>query len=507
MAAAGASDADLELQAMEMASKALPASLPEAARKAKIPAIKQKILERLKAQRAAAAKAPPPASAPGAPGAPPAPPGVRPPGAPVMPGAAPTPAPAPPPPPPPSEEHLGAKHVKGIELCGDEPWFADSIVRKRLRESIADAHKEQKIMVGNPAAEINRICPEDGRVLGAGAVLRLGGAHLGGYSENDVGYAYRQLSRALHPDKNQGVPRAHNAFQRLSEAADELRRGLEEQRAALRKLVGAMGGQATPAMLERPQEALFAEACRFLSAVVGLTGEGEVPKPALSRATSSFARSGTYYHCQTNNLLSEWFERNQMLELYASPPVRTAYDCATKRHRAQFLCLLNRAAIVEAKRFNDCVRGTWPIIIQVFPELGLWRELRDAIHRRVWDTTGEPIEDLPAQDLYGNIIPEEKKRSRSRSRRRRSRSRDGGRRRRGFQDGPDQADRGRERAGSRLSAQEKQRDSVWDSRWNTSDDPNFDPNESKKKEEDKRNIGRDRKQAIQGHPHTGKPHQ
>ena len=41
-------------------------------------------------------------------------------------------------------------------------------------------HAEQKILVGNPADEIKRICPGGGRVLGAGAVLRLGGPILGG---------------------------------------------------------------------------------------------------------------------------------------------------------------------------------------------------------------------------------------------------------------------------------------------------------------------------------------
>ena len=33
---------------------------------------------------------------------------------------------------------------------------------------------------------------KDGRVPFAGAVLRLGGAHLGGYGESDIAYAYRQ---------------------------------------------------------------------------------------------------------------------------------------------------------------------------------------------------------------------------------------------------------------------------------------------------------------------------
>ena len=40
----------------------------------------------------------------------------------------------------------------------------------------------------------------------------------------------------------------------------------------------------TAEMLERPQEALFAEAARLLHAVLALTGEGEVPGPALSRS-------------------------------------------------------------------------------------------------------------------------------------------------------------------------------------------------------------------------------
>ena len=45
-----------------------------------------------------------------------------------------------------------------------------------------------------------------GQLLAAGAVLRLGGVHHGGYGESDINYAYRQLSRALHPDKNPGIP-------------------------------------------------------------------------------------------------------------------------------------------------------------------------------------------------------------------------------------------------------------------------------------------------------------
>ena len=42
-----------------------------------------------------------------------------------------------------------------------------------------------------------------------------------------MAYAYRQLARALHPDKNPSIPTAAAAFKRLSEAAEELRQGAE----------------------------------------------------------------------------------------------------------------------------------------------------------------------------------------------------------------------------------------------------------------------------------------
>lgn len=44
-------------------------------------------------------------------------------------------------------------------------------------------------------------------------------------------------------------------------------------------------------MLERPQEALFAEACRMLSAICGIVGEGDVPTPAQVGACVLVGRS------------------------------------------------------------------------------------------------------------------------------------------------------------------------------------------------------------------------
>ncbi|CAK0808659.1 unnamed protein product, partial [Prorocentrum cordatum] len=107
----------------------------------------------------------------------------------------------------------------GVELFGDERWYLDAGLLLAQRAQVAAAHAEQKILVGPPADEIRRICPGGGRVLGAGAVLRLGGSHHGGYGEADIAYTYRQLSRALHPDKNPTVPEAPDAFRRLREAA------------------------------------------------------------------------------------------------------------------------------------------------------------------------------------------------------------------------------------------------------------------------------------------------
>lgn len=370
-------DAELEKQAQAMAEKAL-AALPEGARALKIAKVKEGILKRLKAQ---AASAPSPAVGSAAPSLPTAGMAVAPP----PPGPPPSGAGFPPPPPAPPDNEPGLPSKQpGIEVLGDEPWFADLTTRRALRQKVIDAHAAQKILVGAPAGEIKRICPGEGRVLGAGAVLRLGGSTLGGYGEADVAYAYRQLSRALHPDKNPDVPEAHDAFKRLSEAADELRQGLEEARNVLKSICLTMGGTVTAEMLERPQEALFAEAMRMLQAVLSLAGEGDVPGPALSRSLAAFTASTAWLQCRPQVLLSEWFDQNRLLDLFASAPLRTAYDCAPKRFRAQFLCALNRATLAEAKRHHDCVRGNWHSVLLQFPEIALWRDLREKIRVRVW---------------------------------------------------------------------------------------------------------------------------
>jgi len=367
-------DAELEMQAQAMAEKALE-KLPEGVRAVKIEKVKEGILKRLKAQAANGPGAGA-GAAPTAPNTQPRPPPAPPPGSP------------PPPPPTPVENHAPIEKLDGIELCGDEPWFADTVVRRALRDSVVAAHAEQKILVGPPADEIKRICPGNGRVLGAGAVLRLGGATLGGYGEADIGYAYRQLSRALHPDKNPDIPDAPDAFKRLSEAADELRQGLTESRTMLQIICGTMGGTATPEMLERPQVALFAEATRLIFALISLLCEGEVPEAARSRGMPAFTSSPFYSTCHAQLVLSSWFDNTTLLDLFASMPFRSAYDCTPKHYRAQFLCALNRLTCAEANLHNECIRGSWQKLLMQFPELEMWRELREKLRARVWTVDG-----------------------------------------------------------------------------------------------------------------------
>eukprot|EP00927_Polykrikos_kofoidii_P043320 TRINITY_DN3737_c0_g1_i1.p1 TRINITY_DN3737_c0_g1~~TRINITY_DN3737_c0_g1_i1.p1 ORF type:complete len:785 (+),score=143.31 TRINITY_DN3737_c0_g1_i1:106-2355(+) len=377
IAAAAEQEAELDRQAQALAETALE-KLPESVRALKLPKVKEGILKRLKAQVAPQLQ-PTPASI-----------GV----APDVQGghvslAQEQLASAVPPPPPPPPAETQAVDLNGVEACGDELWFDDLVIRRALRDSVAKAHDENKILVKSPAEEIKRICPEVGRVLGAGAVLRLGGSLLGGYSESDISYAYRQLSRALHPDKNLDVPEAPDAFKRLSDAADELRQSLAESRGVLTRICAALGRPALPEMLERPQEALFAEATRLLTAVVAFAGEGRLDETVRDRAITSFTLMSAFAKCNGQALFQEWCMKTDLLDLFSTASIRLAYDCSPKRFRAQFISLLNRAAVAEAHRQRDCVRSNWSTVMAQFPEMSFWREFLDQVRIRVL-TVDEP---------------------------------------------------------------------------------------------------------------------
>eukprot|EP00928_Gymnodinium_smaydae_P042788 TRINITY_DN28782_c0_g1_i1.p1 TRINITY_DN28782_c0_g1~~TRINITY_DN28782_c0_g1_i1.p1 ORF type:complete len:524 (-),score=110.57 TRINITY_DN28782_c0_g1_i1:68-1435(-) len=279
----------------------------------------------------------------------------------------------------------------GVEACGDDPWFADPQIRLALRDAVEVAHSELKILVGNPNEEIARICPQDGHELKAGAVLRLGGYHLGGYGEADIAYAFRQLSRALHPDKNPNNPDASAAFRRLKDAQGELKHGLDETRALVRRFCAPFKTAAVcDEELRRPQATLFASASRLVAAVLALSCEGGVPVPAQQRARTFLRlaadRGGGDWALPAaagaSEFLSAWQSQPELLAALAQPSVRSAYDCAPKRYRAHFLCLLARAAVAEGERSDGCVRQTWGAIWETYPELQLWQQLRQLIEKK-----------------------------------------------------------------------------------------------------------------------------
>eukprot|EP00438_Fugacium_kawagutii_P029748 Skav215802 [mRNA] locus=scaffold3885:118882:121384:+ [translate_table: standard] len=140
-------------------------------------------------------------------------------------------------------------------------------------------------------------------------------------------------------------------------------------------------------MLERPQEAIFAEATRLLYTVATSSGEGHIDRLALNRAANLNSQKAL-------SLASEWFQKNALLDVFGGTPVRTAYDCAPKRYRAQFLCLINRLLLVEARQFGDGhIRAGWNSIMQNFPELALWREFREHLQLHVWDNSSDPKND------------------------------------------------------------------------------------------------------------------
>jgi hypothetical protein len=222
-----------------------------------------------------------------------------------------------------------------------------------------------------------------------------------------VAYAYRQLSRALHPDKNPEIPQAPIAFKRLSDAADELRQGLVDARAQLEVLCAVFGRAPSPELHERPQEALFAEVTRLVTAVLILTGEGEVPPAALERSRAAFAGSLNFAKCDGPSLLVSWFDDARLLQIASGHTVRGAYDCSPKRLRAQFLCLLNRVAMAEATRQNDCVRNNWHEVMRAFPEVPLWRDLLERLKVRVWSIDVDPPDDPADPEATETIAKEE----------------------------------------------------------------------------------------------------
>ena len=125
----------------------------------------------------------------------------------------------------------------------------------------------------------------------------------------------------------------------------------------------------------------------MLYTVATTAGEGHIDRLALNRAA-------TFNSQKALLLASEWFQKPGLLDVFGGTPVRASYDCAPKRYRAQFLCLINRLLLVEARQFGDGhIRAGWNSIMQNFPELALWREFREHLQLHVWDNSKDPKND------------------------------------------------------------------------------------------------------------------
>eukprot|EP00746_Dinoflagellata_sp_MGD_P029042 gnl/MRDRNA2_/MRDRNA2_168715_c0_seq1.p1 gnl/MRDRNA2_/MRDRNA2_168715_c0~~gnl/MRDRNA2_/MRDRNA2_168715_c0_seq1.p1 ORF type:complete len:483 (+),score=69.52 gnl/MRDRNA2_/MRDRNA2_168715_c0_seq1:134-1450(+) len=121
-----------------------------------------------------------------------------------------------------------------------------------------------------------------------------------------------------------------------------------------------------------------------MSAVLALTGEGAVDDAASRRAVAAFTSATAFQGCYPQALTKRWWDGPQLIDVLAGHPLRLAYDCAPKCFRAQFLCGLHRLLIVEASRSNGCCRPNWQKVMHQFPEMGLWRDLREKLKAQTW---------------------------------------------------------------------------------------------------------------------------
>lgn len=167
-----------------------------------------------------------------------------------------------------------------------------------------------------------------------------------------------------------------------------------EQRSALQTLVLALGVDVPQD--SRMEEALMAEATRFLHAVLGFAGEGAVSDAARARAISvastTFAGHGlavvpVHMHARAvDAMLGQWFEHPLLIGIFAKDAIRAAFDRSQSRYRAQFVCALGRVLLLEALR-NGCqnVRREWKEVLDAFPEVEQLAALLRHVKRRCWE--------------------------------------------------------------------------------------------------------------------------
>merc|ERR1719436_1197833 len=108
-------------------------------------------------------------------------------------------------------------------------------------------------------------------------------------------------------------------------------------------------------------------------AVLGLNGEGRCSDTIKHRSALAFLPSSPSMAAMIAPAVTDsWYSRPDSLQLFATQMMRTAYECAPKQYRAQFICALSRLAWTEGV-LGENVRDEWMLIARNFPEIKLWQ--------------------------------------------------------------------------------------------------------------------------------------
>eukprot|EP00931_Biecheleriopsis_adriatica_P121539 TRINITY_DN9660_c0_g1_i2.p1 TRINITY_DN9660_c0_g1~~TRINITY_DN9660_c0_g1_i2.p1 ORF type:complete len:545 (-),score=112.45 TRINITY_DN9660_c0_g1_i2:74-1675(-) len=350
-----ASEADLERQAEAIAQEQVPQNVPAAARAAKVQALKQQVLQRLR-------------SAPAAPSAPwQAQQGAF---AQVQKAQAAMPQPA-------VNSSVPAAFRGGALMQASNPGLMKPgglLLQKPQAPPPWEGKADPYAMLGDAAW----FTPPKARSAPLQPVI--GGC--GGHLPQHVPALIQPPGAAPVPPGAVGGVQASPSEKAAGEESEEL--------ASLKRITTMLGCELTEKMRRDPRTALFEEACRLLMAVLGFMCEGNVAPMLRSTVVTKGPFQPAFQGVVPHMMLREWFETNDsksLLSLFSQDCLRQAFEAAEKSRQAQFVTLLSRAASVEVLRpgMNSKLRAPWQKILDTFPEVLIFRALVTHVRLRCWE--------------------------------------------------------------------------------------------------------------------------